>query len=202
MRAAPAPESSSAAALPPKTCDVFINFRIEDTIRSLVRYVVRTEMTRIADRLGEIEQLRVECIEKSRVAVGIYSENYDYPKWCLDEVAGKMACKKTEQNVIPVFYNIDPSLVAQGLGYLHASTKQIIYRDFKCSNILLDGAYNAKLSDFGLAKFDFHGDTESMALGGFASNNKDEVTSKLINDANKASHHICFSSSKLLLCCH
>ncbi|KAK1554610.1 hypothetical protein Q3G72_014695 [Acer saccharum] len=42
---------------------------------------------------------------------------------------------------------------AKGLTFLHSSEKSVIYRDFKASNILLDGAYNAKLSDFGLAKF-------------------------------------------------
>ncbi|KAK2996741.1 hypothetical protein RJ639_025443 [Escallonia herrerae] len=41
---------------------------------------------------------------------------------------------------------------ARGLAFLHTSKKQVIYRDFKASNILLDGSYNAKLSDFGLAK--------------------------------------------------
>ncbi|QHN90790.1 hypothetical protein HN51_049107 [Arachis hypogaea] len=40
---------------------------------------------------------------------------------------------------------------ARGLAFLHTSEK-VIYRDFKASNILLDGAYNAKISDFGLAK--------------------------------------------------
>ncbi|KAL3525179.1 hypothetical protein ACH5RR_013551 [Cinchona calisaya] len=41
---------------------------------------------------------------------------------------------------------------AKGLAFLHSSDKKIIYRDFKASNILLDGNYNAKISDFGLAK--------------------------------------------------
>lgn len=41
---------------------------------------------------------------------------------------------------------------AHGLTFLHSSKKQVIYRDFKASNILLDGSYKAKISDFGLAK--------------------------------------------------
>ncbi|KAH9702066.1 protein kinase domain-containing protein [Citrus sinensis] len=41
---------------------------------------------------------------------------------------------------------------AKGLAYLHSDKAKVIYRDFKTSNILLDLNYNAKLSDFGLAK--------------------------------------------------
>ncbi|KAL1554386.1 non-specific serine/threonine protein kinase [Salvia divinorum] len=41
---------------------------------------------------------------------------------------------------------------ARGMAYLHALEEAVIYRDFKASNILLDGSYEAKLSDFGLAR--------------------------------------------------
>ncbi|KAF3579217.1 hypothetical protein DY000_02028987 [Brassica cretica] len=42
---------------------------------------------------------------------------------------------------------------ARGLAYLHQGMEfQIIFRDFKSSNILLDENWNAKLSDFGLAR--------------------------------------------------
>lgn len=42
---------------------------------------------------------------------------------------------------------------AKGLEYLHDKMKPpVIYRDLKCSNILLDKSFLPKLSDFGLAK--------------------------------------------------
>lgn len=95
---------------------------------------------------------------------------------------------------------------ARGLAFLHSSEKHIIYRDFKASNILLDGVssiiqsqpfkshslywillyfvlnifcwyllqnYNAKISDFGLAKLgptggDSHVSTRVMGTYGYA----------------------------------
>uniref|UniRef100_A0A7N0R855 non-specific serine/threonine protein kinase n=1 Tax=Kalanchoe fedtschenkoi TaxID=63787 RepID=A0A7N0R855_KALFE len=62
---------------------------------------------------------------------------------------------------------------AKGLAFLHTSEKKVIYRDFKASNILLDGDYNAKLSDFGLAKFGpvdgySHVTTRVMGTHGYA----------------------------------
>ncbi|KAH6825222.1 Protein kinase superfamily protein [Perilla frutescens var. hirtella] len=57
---------------------------------------------------------------------------------------------------------------ARGMAFLHASEGQVIYRDFKPSNILLDESYHAKLSDFGLAKMgptDGHSHVTTQIMG-------------------------------------
>ncbi|KAK3226368.1 hypothetical protein Dsin_006230 [Dipteronia sinensis] len=62
---------------------------------------------------------------------------------------------------------------AKGLAFLHNAETTVIYRDFKTSNILLDSSYNAKLSDFGLARDGPTGDkshvsTRVMGTYGYA----------------------------------
>lgn len=62
---------------------------------------------------------------------------------------------------------------ARGLAFLHSAETKVIYRDFKTSNILLDSHFNAKLSDFGLARDGPTGDkshvsTRVMGTYGYA----------------------------------
>ncbi|KAK9063455.1 hypothetical protein SSX86_017325 [Deinandra increscens subsp. villosa] len=62
---------------------------------------------------------------------------------------------------------------AKGLAFLHNSETPVIYRDFKTANILLDSNFNAKLSDFGLARDGPTGDkshvsTRVMGTYGYA----------------------------------
>ncbi|XP_047334019.1 probable serine/threonine-protein kinase PBL3 [Impatiens glandulifera] len=62
---------------------------------------------------------------------------------------------------------------ARGLCFLHDNEEQVIYRYFNASNILLDTDFNAKLSDFGLAKAGptrdkTHVSTKVMGTHGYA----------------------------------
>ncbi|KAG5061942.1 hypothetical protein JHK85_003125 [Glycine max] len=81
------------------------------------------------------------------------------------------------QGSIPLPWSIRMKIAlgaAKGLAFLHEEAERpVIYRDFKTSNILLDAEYNAKLSDFGLAKDGPEGDkthvsTRVMGTYGYA----------------------------------
>ncbi|XP_060173043.1 TMV resistance protein N-like isoform X2 [Lycium barbarum] len=53
-----------------------------------------------------------KAIEMSQVSVIIFSHNYASSEWSLDELVKIMECKnRYEQIVIPIFYNVDPSVV-------------------------------------------------------------------------------------------
>lgn len=62
---------------------------------------------------------------------------------------------------------------ARGLDFLHTTENTVIYRDFKAANILLHENYNAKLSDFGLARLGppvdkSHVTTQAVGTYGYA----------------------------------
>ncbi|XP_019099781.1 PREDICTED: serine/threonine-protein kinase BIK1-like [Camelina sativa] len=75
---------------------------------------------------------------------------------------------------LPWFLRIKVALdAAKGIAFLHSDPVKVIYRDIKASNILLDADYNAKLSDFGLARDGPMGDlsyvsTRVMGTYGYA----------------------------------
>jgi len=57
------------------------------------------------------------AIEEAKVSIVIFSKNYGNSKWCLDELVKILECKKMKgQNVLPIFYDIDPSHVRNQTG--------------------------------------------------------------------------------------
>ena len=113
------PSSSSSSSNQKWNYDVFVSFRGEDT-----RYKFTDHLFAALDRSGihsfqdnrELEtgeniwSKLEEAIQKSRIAVIVFSENFANSKWCLRELAKIMECKRNlQQIVLPVFYEVDPS---------------------------------------------------------------------------------------------
>ena len=59
----------------------------------------------------------MKTIEESRISIAVFSKNYAHSKWCLDELAKIMECRKEKQQIVlPVFYHVDPSDVRKQTG--------------------------------------------------------------------------------------
>ncbi|XP_016650593.1 PREDICTED: TMV resistance protein N-like isoform X2 [Prunus mume] len=59
----------------------------------------------------------LKAIEKSKIALVIFSKDYASSTWCLKELVHILGCKKSHgQIVIPIFYRIDPSHVRKQKG--------------------------------------------------------------------------------------
>ncbi|XP_021800049.1 TMV resistance protein N-like [Prunus avium] len=105
--------------------DVFLSFRGEDTRdgftshlhAALLRNKIETYMDRRLEKGDEIEPALLEAIEKSKIALVIFSEDYASSTWCLKELVHILGCQKSHgQIVIPIFYRIDPSDVRKHQG--------------------------------------------------------------------------------------
>lgn len=104
--------SSETRPLPPQY-QVFINFRgelrrfvkvlVDDLKEELVNVFVDEDAVR-----GEDITTLFDEIEKSRIAVTIFSERYTESKWCLNELVKIKECMdKGKIDVFPVFFNVE-----------------------------------------------------------------------------------------------
>ncbi|XP_054816884.1 TMV resistance protein N-like [Prosopis cineraria] len=103
------------------TCDVFINFRGEDTrygftgnlYHSLSQKGIRTFLDDEKLRRGdEITPAVLKAIENSRMATTVFSKNYATSSFCLDELVKIYQCiKGNGRLVLPIFYDLEPSEV-------------------------------------------------------------------------------------------
>ena len=104
--------------------DVFLSFRGEDTrnsftgnLNSILRHHgINTFMDDELPRGGEISAELFDAIESSRISIIVFSKNYAFSTWCLDELVKILECKKKGQIVLPVFYKVDPSEVRNQKG--------------------------------------------------------------------------------------
>lgn len=103
-------------------------------------------------RHKNLVQLQGWCVEKGELLLV-----YDYmPNGSLDKVLYPESKIDTNPLPWPHRYNIVVGL-ASVLTYLHQECEQqVIHRDIKTSNVLLDANFNPKLGDFGLARLMEH----------------------------------------------
>ncbi|RDY04644.1 TMV resistance protein N, partial [Mucuna pruriens] len=105
--------------------DVFLNFRGEDTRKSFVSHLYAALSnaginTFIDDKIPKGTKLGAElvrAIQGSRISIVVFSANYTSSRWCLDELVKIMECHRTYgQVVMPIFYDIEPSVVRHQRG--------------------------------------------------------------------------------------
>ncbi|CAN0892399.1 Disease resistance protein RUN1 [Linum grandiflorum] len=105
--------------------DVFLSFRGEDTRDSFTSHLHAALLhkqinTFIDDRLTrgqEISPALFKVIENSMISIVIFSQHYAASPWCLDELVKILDCNRSMGSIVlPVFYSVDPSHVAQQSG--------------------------------------------------------------------------------------
>ncbi|KAH0679541.1 hypothetical protein KY284_020626 [Solanum tuberosum] len=113
--------SSSSSSLWPCTYDVFLSFRGEDVRKNFVDHLYTALQQRGIHTFKDDEKLErgksispslFKAIEESMISIIIFSQNYASSSWCLDELVKITQCMKLRgQIVLPVFYDVDPSVV-------------------------------------------------------------------------------------------
>ena len=110
---------TSACSKPQPEYDVFLSFRGGDTrykfTDHLYHALVGKEIITFRDdkelKTGEPISLELlKAIEKSRIAVIVFSENYASSPWCMEELTKIDECRKRRiLTVLPIFCYVEPS---------------------------------------------------------------------------------------------
>ncbi|XP_050242984.1 TMV resistance protein N-like isoform X6 [Quercus robur] len=104
--------------------DVFLSFRGEDTRNGFTGHLyhdlcdkgIKTFIDNDLQRGEEISGELLKTIRSSRISIIIFSQNYAFSTWCLDELVEILNCKQNGQLVLPVFYKVNPSEVRHQKG--------------------------------------------------------------------------------------
>ena len=108
----------------PLSYDVFLSFRGVDTRKNFTDHLYTTLVTHGIHTFRDDEELEKggyiaadlsRAIEESRIFIVIFSKNYAYSTWCLNELL-KIIESQKESMVVPIFYHVPPSDVRNQLG--------------------------------------------------------------------------------------
>ncbi|KAJ4717230.1 TIR disease resistance protein [Melia azedarach] len=109
------------------TYDVFLSFRGEDTRQRFTDHLYAALnrkgifVFRDDNELKRGKFIRPElfkAIEESRFSIIIFSKNYAYSTWCLDELVKIVEDQHTsnQQMVFPIFYGVEPTVIRKQIG--------------------------------------------------------------------------------------
>ncbi|XP_030476942.2 uncharacterized protein LOC115693993 [Syzygium oleosum] len=123
-------------------CQVFMAFRGPDTRYGLAAYLYISLAAAGIRVFNDDDQSLVgkgvadeisNAIDHCKISIPIFSENFAFSPWCLEELAQMVACKRTKgQKILPIFYKVEPSLVQHVSGCF--GEKMLRHRD------LVDGS--------------------------------------------------------------
>ncbi|XP_059455225.1 TMV resistance protein N-like [Corylus avellana] len=111
-----ASSTSSSSSIHPCRYDVFLSFRGKDTRLNFTAHLHQALHQKGINTFIDDEELRsgeeissalLKVIGESKISIVIFSKDYASSKWCLDELLKIVETKS--QQVIPVFYKVNPS---------------------------------------------------------------------------------------------
>lgn len=102
--------------------DAFLSFRGVDIRKTFVSHLYNALVQRGINVFKDDERLEtgksisdelLKAIEESKFAIVIFSESYASSKWCLNELAHIIKCRKElDLTLIPIFFDVNPSDVS------------------------------------------------------------------------------------------
>ena len=134
--------STSCQDVSHRKYDAFLSFRGEDTRQTFIShlytalndkgiYVFRDDKQ--LEKGGSIAPNLLKAIEESRISIIVLSRNYASSTWCLDELVKIVEYKNREDQIFPIFYDVEPTIVRkQTTSFGEAFTK---HEDFFRDNI-------------------------------------------------------------------
>ncbi|KAK9205240.1 hypothetical protein WN943_015507 [Citrus x changshan-huyou] len=108
--------------------DVFLSFRGEDTRKNFTNHlyaaldqrgIIVFRDDKGLDRGKSISPGLLKAIEESRISIIVFSRNYAYSTWCLDELVKIVELESTnghQHMIFPIFYDVEPTVVANVSG--------------------------------------------------------------------------------------
>lgn len=106
--------------------DVFLSFRGEDTRKTFTDHLYRAlrdeglNTFRDDEEIDRGESIKAELedgIKHSKSWIIVFSKNYAFSTWCLDELVMILECRNNlKRLLLPVFYDVDPSDIRKQSG--------------------------------------------------------------------------------------